>query len=597
MSKQNQTEWRCPYCDGLNDWQDEVCQICGDGKRDEVVSSGKTASAARSGQPQMQYQTQNQNTYSQEPTRRDVQQERRQSAPEPETRFSQREPEVKKPEPEVRKPEPEITYSEPEPSAAPVTKTKRKKHWGLIPVAVVLIAGGIYGFSVHKANTLVNDIDFKLLQNAPYASMDKFKSWAESQGYEVTTSKDGTGFFTDYSVDPGKSDWNISVSEGSNGIEITYKADGQNLNAVYKKLDAAIKERNWKSSYLDSTERPTFKEGITGKKYRNTQFWIDGKNNWYELAMKDREVTITREDAPVSSEELAAEVDLDFMQNSPQGKIQDSESWLKQKGYQYTFNETKSLRKYDIMLPQSSDWNVFYHEPSAAEGFTVVYNAKEKDCTDLSALYESLKTKLENSGFTIVCQEAETGETTDGSSGKFMVWQDVAGKLYDLSLDNSWSPFFSEVNLVKENSDKEEGDSSASYDVTVPADQLNMAALLAMPMNSYVGDENWKQKFNESYGNVNFQPEYMTEGDKWCRVYFRYYPLEQENKKEILRYLKNGIQDATGQKMKLETAVLSDSSGSSFSYAYEIETTQSHIELSSISSSGWIQVTIEGSKD
>ncbi len=416
MSKQNQKEWRCPYCDGLNDWQDEVCQICGDGKRDEVVPSGKTASSARSEQSGMQYQTWHQNTYSQEPTRRDVQQERRQSAPELETRFLQREPEVRKPELSV----------------APVTKPKRKKHWGLIPVAVVLIAGGIYGFSVHKANALVNDIDFKLLQNAPYDSMDKFKSWAESQGYEITTSKDGTGFFTDYSVDPGKSDWNISVSEGSNGIEITYKADGQNLNAVYKKLSDVIEEKNWKYDYLGDNERPTFEDGITGKKYRSTQFWIDEKNNWYEIALKDKEITITREDSPVSSEELAAEVDLDFLQN--------------------------------------------------------------------------------------------IGE-----------------------------------------------------------------------MNSYVGDENWKQKFNESYGNVNFQPADMVEGDNWCRAEFRYYPSDQENKKEVLRYLKNGIQDVKGKNMQLKDNAWLGENG--FSYSYEIESALSHIEISSISSLGWIQVTIEGNKD
>ena len=26
-------KWRCPYCDGLNSPQDDVCQICGDGRR------------------------------------------------------------------------------------------------------------------------------------------------------------------------------------------------------------------------------------------------------------------------------------------------------------------------------------------------------------------------------------------------------------------------------------------------------------------------------------------------------------------------------------------------------------------------------------
>ncbi len=35
--------WRCPYCDGLNEWQDAVCQICGDGRRPETAGTGGTA--------------------------------------------------------------------------------------------------------------------------------------------------------------------------------------------------------------------------------------------------------------------------------------------------------------------------------------------------------------------------------------------------------------------------------------------------------------------------------------------------------------------------------------------------------------------------
>ena len=38
--------WRCPYCDGLNDWQNTVCEICGDGRRDEAVAAEKTATTA-----------------------------------------------------------------------------------------------------------------------------------------------------------------------------------------------------------------------------------------------------------------------------------------------------------------------------------------------------------------------------------------------------------------------------------------------------------------------------------------------------------------------------------------------------------------------
>ena len=583
MSKQNQTEWRCPYCDGLNDWQDEVCQICGDGKRDEVASSEKKESSASSQQPKMQYQTQSQNTYDQQPTRKDVRSERKQSAPEPKVRESQ-------PEPEVKKPEPEVKYSEPK-SATPAKKPKKKKHWGLIPVAAVLIAGGLYGFSVHKADTLVKGMDFKLLEEAPYTSMDGFKSWAENQGYEVTTSKDGTGFFTDYSVNPGKSDWNISVSEGNRGIEIKYEADGQNLNAVYKKLEDALKDRNWDDrDYLD--ENPTFIEGIKGKKYRDTQLWIDEKNNWYELALKDKEITITREDGPASSDEMVAEADLDFLQNSPQENIQDSESWLKQKGYHYTISGTEHYKNYDITNPQSADWNISYIGFSSRKSFSVVYNALEKDCTDLPALYESVKAKLEISGFTVVCQEAETAKNSDNSSGKFMIWQDASGNLYDLFLQNSSYSHQSEVGLIRESKTVYSSE-AVSYDVKNPADQLNISALVAMPMNSYIGDENWKQKFQENYGSVNYQPD-TSEGDSWCRAFFAYHPSDQENKKELLRYLKKEIQDATGKKMQLN---YTDLYKNYFYYAYEVETKQNRVELISDWSAGYVSVTIESSRD
>lgn len=575
MSKQNQTEWRCPYCDGLNDWQDEVCQICGDGKRDEVVSSEKKKSSADS----------------QQPTRKDVRSEKKQSAPEPEVRRSRPEPEIRKPEPDFRKTGSEVKYSEPR-SATPAKKPKKKKHWGLIPVAAVLIAGGLYSFSVHKADTLVKDMDFKLLEEAPYTSMDGFKSWAENQGYEVTTSKDGTGFFTDYSINPGKSDWNISVSEGNRSVEIKYEADGQNLNEVYKKLKDALRDRNWYDrDYLD--ENPTFIEGIKGKKYRDTQLWIDEKNNWYELVLNDKQITITREDGPASSDEMVAEVDLDFLQNSPQENILDSESWLKQKGYHYTISGTEHYKNYDITNPQSADWNISYIGYPSGKSFSVVYNALEKDCTDLPALYESVKAKLEISGFTVVCQEAETAKNSDNSSGKFMIWQDASGNLYDLFLQNSSYNHQSEVGLIRESKTVYSSD-AVSYDVKNPADQLNISALVAMPMNSYIGDENWKQKFQENYGSVNYQLIDTSEGDSWCRAFFIYHPSDQENKKELLRYLKKEIQDATGKKMQLNYTNLYKNG---FDYDYEVETKQNRITLISDWSAGYVSVRIESNRD
>ena len=359
----------------------------------------------------------------------------------------------------------------------------------------------------------------------------------------------------------------------------------------YKKLKDALRDRNWYDrDYLD--ENPTFIEGIKGKKYCTTQLWCDEKNNWYELALKNKEITITREDGPASSDEMVAEVDLDFLQNSPQENILDSESWLKQKGYHYTISGTEHYKNYDITNPQSADWNISYIGYPSRKSFSVVYNALEKDCTDLPALYESVKAKLEISGFTVVCQEAETAKNSDNSSGKFMIWQDASGNLYDLFLQNSSYDHQSEVGLIRERKTVYSSE-AVSYDVKNPADQLNISALVAMPMNSYIGDENWKQKFQENYGSVNYQPD-MSEGDSWCSAFFAYYPSDQENKKELLRYLKKEIQDATGKKMQLN---YTNSYKNGFAYAYEVETKQNRIILISDWSAEEVGVMIESSRD
>ena len=47
MSSRATDEWRCPYCDGLNDWQDEICQICGDGRREEAEAAFSKASSSK----------------------------------------------------------------------------------------------------------------------------------------------------------------------------------------------------------------------------------------------------------------------------------------------------------------------------------------------------------------------------------------------------------------------------------------------------------------------------------------------------------------------------------------------------------------------
>lgn len=578
MSKQNQTEWRCPYCDGLNDWQDEVCQICGDGRREEAVSQTETKNVSSEAQKsRMEYQAQSQNTYSQQTTKKKT------------------EPEVRRPEPEIRRTETEVKIPV---SEVPVEEPKKKKHKagriiGTAVLAAVVLTAGAYLFGIHKADKLVENLDFQMLEEAPCSSLEDFRSWAENKGYEVTSGKDMKSFFSGYSVNPGKSDWDITVSEGSHGIEIQYKADGQNLHEVYKKLERAMVEQKW-GYCLDSSIDPGWSEGITGKKYAGVNHWWDENNNWYEIALKDREITVTRLDQPTDSQGMVSELDLDFLKNIPEDlNAENAEKWLNKNNCPYIVTGDENIKVYHAEFPQSPDWNVSLHGSTGGNGVSVVYNAMPKDCKDLSALYESLAAKLESSGFAKVCQEAAGENETDGSSRRLTIWQDQAGNLYDLSIKIMSYENWSEVNLVRENRQDHSSD-AVNYDLTESQNQLNMAALAKMPMDSYTKDENWEQKFKENYGDSYYQPMDMAKGDSYCRVYFRYEPSSLENKKEILTYLKNQIQDATGCKMQLQYATMGDIG---LGYEYYTDTEHGRISLSSGDSAAYVMVRVESKDD
>ena len=73
-----------------------------------------------------------------------------------------------------------------------------------------------------------------------------------------------------------------------------------------------------------------------------------------------------------------------------------------------------------------------------------------------------------------------------------------------------------------------------------------------------------------------------------------YHPSNLENKKELLRYLKKEIQEATGKKMQLSSAFLYKNG---FDYTYEIETKQNRITLSADDSVEYISISIEGNSD
>lgn len=102
MTEEN-GKWRCPYCDGLNDWHEKICCICGDGKRDETVPKEE--------KPQPDKWTES------------AQEEQNTEMPEAETEYSR-------------------TYETP---AATVPGKKKGKAWivWILMLLVIIIAGGI----------------------------------------------------------------------------------------------------------------------------------------------------------------------------------------------------------------------------------------------------------------------------------------------------------------------------------------------------------------------------------------------------------------------------------------------------------------------
>lgn len=151
MSEENK-RWRCPYCDGLNDWQNTVCEICGDGRRDEADAAVKTPSTAE--MPK---------TYT--PPKRRV------------------EPEALRPEP-VK--ESRTAYAPPPPPASEPPKKKKK---GGVWVAIVIVILAALGGRL-LANSFVASVEkdktdeFAVPISAPEATLPPEKAPAEEPAQE-----------------------------------------------------------------------------------------------------------------------------------------------------------------------------------------------------------------------------------------------------------------------------------------------------------------------------------------------------------------------------------------------------------------------------
>lgn len=320
------------------------------------------------------------------------------------------------------------------------------------------------------------------------------------------------------------------------------------------------------------------------------EYWCDKNDNWYELTVNGREIIFTREDEPADSKEMMSELNFDFIQSVPEDlDMKTAEKWLDENSYSYYITRDKYADTYDIQLPESPDWSISLSGIKNGSDCMVSYSAIPKDCNDLPALYESLCAKMESAGFKVVCQEAVNPEEP---GRKLIIWQDQAGNLYDLAVTDFYLSYRGRIDLVRENNKTRS--SAEHYDLTDQKNQLNIAALAKMPMDSYKNDENWEQKFKENYGDSYHQPSDLYQLTSSCYANFRYYPSSMKDKKEILMYLKNQIQGATGGKMKL---YYTQKSQYDFEYKYYADTEHGRITLESEDSAECVTVSVESRND
>lgn len=195
--------WRCPYCDALNDWQDSVCQICGDGRRDKAGEAAGSPQVSGAAQPDEQ----NRNSEIS-------------SAPQPEapdsrmsgTQRTEAASRASAVPPQRWEDEPPGRYVAPEKPE----KKHRLRRW-LVRLLVVTAAffGVLCVYSVIGSRKIADRVDLELLAEMPQGVSDKeVVSWLEGRGYEVDpwiyeTSSGGTGisegtyFVDDPAMDPG----------------------------------------------------------------------------------------------------------------------------------------------------------------------------------------------------------------------------------------------------------------------------------------------------------------------------------------------------------------------------------------------------------
>lgn len=212
-----QKKWRCPFCDGLNDWQDIECQICGDGRRDMTVTEKKDQIKTKSASGS-------------------------QKKPEPKYYSgSQKEP-AKKSEATVEK---------------PVKKHNALKWITVIAIIALVFYANALRIKWIQTKKIAEELDILLLESCPLGgTTTEMLAWAQEQGYEAVQGEPGSFIRNlDYYLKLNDKNWiaclpnDMQLDENAekrlSPLQYFIPNDGKDTDMLYEQISQILAENNW----------------------------------------------------------------------------------------------------------------------------------------------------------------------------------------------------------------------------------------------------------------------------------------------------------------------------------------------------------------
>lgn len=262
MSSRATDEWRCPYCDGLNDWQDEICQICGDGRREEAEAAFSKASSSK------EFSSRTASSYT-DPVY---------TAP-PHTEAS--DPYMKSAEKKLEEPKSSFTYTDTGSSYTAPSKTceepkKKKSSWKILIILIFVTFAGTVWYMDNKKEVqeerqradnkaaveaqivkmsttdpaaLADQIDLSLFKNIPgTASQAEVHAWLEQQGCTIEAMEEPNEYYYQIKCREKETDWThtLPFSEYSKQqLVCSLPCAGYDMNQVYDCVSKRLTDNGW----------------------------------------------------------------------------------------------------------------------------------------------------------------------------------------------------------------------------------------------------------------------------------------------------------------------------------------------------------------